>query len=160
MGIARFPIEKIRLTVPKKIVGEPFSVSLISGIEKVFASEAYVTIFDFLSKVFCLTVPKVFVREPFCAVFHFFVFRKSMDERMRVSRFSVEIYLSHSAEKFCRRTLQCFINFGYRKRFCFRGLCHDSRFSVEYFLSHSAEKFCRLTLPCCVSLILGIEKFG
>ena len=33
------------LTVPKNFVGEPFSVSLISGIEKSNASEGYVTIF-------------------------------------------------------------------------------------------------------------------
>ena len=57
------------LTVPKNFVGEPFRVSLISGIEKFHASEGYVTIFDFLSKFFCLTVPKSFVGEPFCAVF-------------------------------------------------------------------------------------------
>ena len=34
-----------RLTVPKKFIGEPFSVSLFSGIEKFYASEGYVTIF-------------------------------------------------------------------------------------------------------------------
>ena len=34
------------LTVPKKFVGKPFSVSLISGIEKFYASEGYVTIFS------------------------------------------------------------------------------------------------------------------
>ena len=33
------------LTVPKNFVGEPFSVSLISGIEKFYASEGYFTIF-------------------------------------------------------------------------------------------------------------------
>ena len=49
--------------------GESFSVSLISGIEKFYASEGYVTIFDFLSKFFCLTMPKDFLGEPFCAVF-------------------------------------------------------------------------------------------
>ena len=49
--------------------GESFSVSLVSGIQKFYASEGYVTIFDFLSKFFCLTVPKNFVSEPFCAVF-------------------------------------------------------------------------------------------
>ena len=37
-----------------------------SGIEKLYASEGYVTI---LSNFFCLTVPKNFVEEPFCAVF-------------------------------------------------------------------------------------------
>ena len=49
--------------------GESFSVSLISGIEKFYASEGYVTIFDFLSKFFCFPVPKNLVGEPFCAVF-------------------------------------------------------------------------------------------
>ena len=48
---------------------EPSSVSLISGIEKFYASEGYVTILGFLSKFFCPTVPKYFVGEPFCAVF-------------------------------------------------------------------------------------------
>ena len=57
------------LTVPKISVGEPFNVSLISGIEIFFASEGYVTIIDFLSNFFCLTVPKLFAGEPFCAVF-------------------------------------------------------------------------------------------
>ena len=38
--------------------GESFSASLISGIGNIYASEGYVTIFDFLSKFFCLTVPK------------------------------------------------------------------------------------------------------
>ena len=57
-----FPSKISCLTVPKNSKGEPFSVSLISGIEKFYASEGYVTIF-------CLTVPKHFVEEPFCAVF-------------------------------------------------------------------------------------------
>ena len=55
------------LTVPKIFVGDSFSVSLISGIEKLYASEGYVTIFR--RNFFCLTVPKHFVEEPFCAVF-------------------------------------------------------------------------------------------
>ena len=42
----------------KNSVGESFSISLISGIGNIYASEGYVTIFDFLSKFFCLTVPK------------------------------------------------------------------------------------------------------
>ena len=40
------------LTLPKISVREPFSVSLVSVIEKVYASEGYVTIFDFLSNSF------------------------------------------------------------------------------------------------------------
>ena len=54
------------LTVPKKFVGEPFRVSLISGIEKFYTQESYVTIFV---ESFCLAVPKNFAGEPFCAVF-------------------------------------------------------------------------------------------
>ena len=53
----------------KKFVREPIRVSLIADMEKFFASAGYVTIFDFLSKFFCLTVTKNFVGEPFCAVF-------------------------------------------------------------------------------------------
>ena len=40
-----FPSKIFCLTVPENFVGEPFSVSLISGIEKVYVSEGYVTIF-------------------------------------------------------------------------------------------------------------------
>ena len=40
-----FPSKVFCLTVPKNFVGEPFNVSLISGVEKICASEGYVTIF-------------------------------------------------------------------------------------------------------------------
>ena len=43
--VSRFPSKKFCLTVPRKFVGEPFSVSLISGIEKFYGSEGYVTNF-------------------------------------------------------------------------------------------------------------------
>ena len=42
-----------------------------------------------------------------------------------VSRFSVKNFLSHSAEKFRRRTIQCATDFGYRKILCFKKFCHD-----------------------------------
>ena len=35
-GVSRFSVELFCLTVPKNAVGEPFSLSLISGIEKVW----------------------------------------------------------------------------------------------------------------------------
>ena len=68
-GYQGFPSKIFCLTLPKNSVGGILSVSLISGIEKVYASEGYVTIFDFLSNFFCLPVPKNLVGEPFCAVF-------------------------------------------------------------------------------------------
>ena len=45
-----FPSKIFSLRVPKKNVGEPFSVSLISGIENFYASEGYVT--SFRQKIF------------------------------------------------------------------------------------------------------------
>ena len=44
--------------------GESFSVSLISGTEKFYPPECFATIFDFLSKFFCPTVPKISSANP------------------------------------------------------------------------------------------------
>ena len=80
-------------------IGESYSVSIFSNIENFDVAGDYVTSFDFLSKFFCLTVPKNFLGEPFCAVFQ----QKFVDKRGGgVSRFSVENFLSHSAENFRR----------------------------------------------------------
>ena len=68
-----------------------------------------------------------------------------------MSRFSVEIFMSHSAEKFRRAPLQCVTNLGNRKTLCFTGLCHDISQKI---LSRSTENLCRGTILCCVS-----EKF-
>ena len=54
-----FPSKIFCLTVPKDFVEEPFSVSLISGIENFHASEGYATIFDFLSNFFVSQCPKI-----------------------------------------------------------------------------------------------------
>ena len=40
-----FPSQVFCVTLPKNFVGEPFSVSLNSGIEKFYAPEGYVSIF-------------------------------------------------------------------------------------------------------------------
>ena len=65
--VSRFPSKNFCLTVTKNFVGEPFSVSLKSGIAKNFCFRGLCH--DFPSKIFCLTVPKHFVEEPFYAVF-------------------------------------------------------------------------------------------
>ena len=62
-GVSGYSVEIVFVSeVPKKIVGEPFSVSLISGIEKVWRRGGYQ---DFTSKIFSLTVPKISVGESF-----------------------------------------------------------------------------------------------
>ena len=63
----KFPSKTFCLTVSKNLVGEPFSVSLISGIGKNLCFRGLCH--DFPSKKFCLTVPKHFVEEPFYALF-------------------------------------------------------------------------------------------
>ena len=63
---------------------------------------------DFPSKVFCLTVPKKFVREPF-RVSLIRVSENFMLQRV-MSRFSVENFLCHSTEPFHRGTLLCCVS--------------------------------------------------
>ena len=76
--------------MPKTFVGESFSVSLTSGIEKLYASAGYVTIFDFLLKNFCLTVPKISVVESFTVALVPGSEKVWIGREGGVSRFSVE----------------------------------------------------------------------
>ena len=90
------------LTLPKNFVREPFRVSLFSVMEKFFASPGYVSVFDFLSKFFCLTVLRNFVGNPFSVSLLSGAEKIWIREGGGISRFSVEKFLSHSAEKFRR----------------------------------------------------------
>ena len=47
-GVSRFSVETFGLTVPRNFVGQPFSVSLLSGAEKVWIREGVGSI-----KIFC-----------------------------------------------------------------------------------------------------------
>ena len=97
--------------MPKFSVGKPFSVSLLSGIEKVWIRGGGGSEYqDSPSKKFCVRVPKTFVEEPLCAVLQ--KISKSgkvygSEAGRRVSSFSVEKFLSHSAEIFRTGTLLC-----------------------------------------------------
>ena len=71
-----FPSKISCLTVPKNFVEQPFKVSQISGIEKIYASGCYVTI---SVEFFCLTIPTNFVGE------HFFLCCVSERFRQRIS---------------------------------------------------------------------------
>ena len=73
-----------------------------SGIEKKYGREgAY---HDLQSKTLCLTVPKTFVREPH-SLWEKFWFQEVLWMKRGVSRFSVELFWSHSAENFRQRIL-------------------------------------------------------
>ena len=68
-----------------------------------------------------------------------------MEKRGGEPRFSVEWFLSDSAEKCLKATILCFTKFRLSKNVRDKGVC-ESRFSVENFLSHSAEEIHRGTL--------------
>ena len=96
------------LSVPKSFAEEP----LCDELQKTSFSAKFINKRgegnqDILSKMLCLTVLKKFEGEPFCDVFQ----KISGSEKVYgkeggvVSRFSVEIVLSHSAEKLSRGTL-------------------------------------------------------
>ena len=100
---------------------------------------------DFSSKHVSLAVLTFFVEEPLC-VSKTFWYGKILWKKGRVSRFSVELVLPHSTEKFRRRILLCFRNF--LAWIDVMDKERVSRFSVEIVLSHSTELFCRGTLQC------------
>ncbi len=99
------------LTVPTKIsAGESFTVASISGIEKVWRRGGGYQ--DFPSKIFCLTVPtKISVGESFIVALISGIEKVWRRGGGGVSRFSVENFLSHSAENFRRGILYSCISF-------------------------------------------------
>ena len=111
---------------------------------------------DFPLKIFRLTVPKNFVKEPFCVSENFW-YRKMLRirEGAGITIFG-QIVLSHSTESFRRGTLLCFKNFRVLKNFMPKK--GKSRFSSENLLSHSIEKLRRGTLLC-LAKVLVWKKF-
>ena len=94
----RFPSINFCLTVLKNTVGESFSISVSSGIEKVWIKKEGGESHNFPSKNFCLTVPKIFLVDPLSvplisATGKFACFKW-------LCRLSVEILLSHGFRKF------------------------------------------------------------
>ena len=151
----KFPSKILCLKMQKTFVGESFSLSLISGIEKNYASEGYFTIF--CRSVF-VSLPKQFVEEPFCTVFR----KNSGGDKVKgkeggrgVSKFSVEKFLSHSAETLVEEPFSAVfqINAGGEKKIMEKmGERGISIFSVEKFLTQIAETFRRGTLKSFISL--------
>ena len=94
-----FPPKIFCLTVPKNFVGEPFSVSLVSVIEKIYASEGYVTI---ICRIFFVSVPKNFVGIP--GIPSMFGVSKSFMHTRGYHNFPSKFFC-HSAEKHRKGTL-------------------------------------------------------
>ena len=90
--------------MPKNFVEEPFSVSLIAGTEKVWIRGGGGEYQDFPSQNFCLTEPKISLWESFTVAIFSGIEKVWIRGGGEASRFCVENFLSHSAEKFRRRT--------------------------------------------------------
>ena len=128
--------------MPTNLVGEPISVSLISGFERFKASESYVTI---LCRKFCLTVPKNFQGFPsmFQKIWDIWNFYASEGGGITFLR---RKHLLHSTENFRWGSVRCFRKIRVSQNFVQkRGISLNS---VEKFLSHTADNVRRRTLLC------------
>ena len=91
---------------------------------------------DFPSKRFCLTLPKNFIGEHFCALFQ----KTSGSEKFLwirgglASGFSVDKFLSHSSKKLRRGSSLCFTEFLVTKKFMEKGGTTIAR--RIFFVSH------------------------
>ena len=101
--ISRFSFEIFRLAVPKRTVGEPFKVSLISGIAKFYAEEGYPTIS--CTTYFVSLYRKTLQRNPSVLCFRNFQVAKNFMDKMRKYQDLSSKYFCLSAEKICRGTL-------------------------------------------------------
>ena len=117
-----FSSKILYLTVPKKIVVEPFpfTVSLFLDIEKFYASEDYVTIFRRI--FFVSQYQNISWRKPsMLCLRKFLVPKKFVDKREgEVSRFSFEIFCLTVPKKVVGEHLKVTLNSG-------------TRFFVEFF---------------------------
>ena len=109
---------------------------------------------DFPPNLFCLTVSKHFVEEPFRK---FRVSKNFMPKRGK-SRFSIENFLSRSTEKIRRGTLVCCVSEDFQERKSLKIRGGEERGSITIFRRNNYQK-CRWRLgfepvssaskPCC-----------
>ena len=97
-----FPSKTFCLTVPRNFVGKPFSVSLLSGAEKVWIRER-VENQDFPSKTFCLTVPRNFVGRPFSVSLLSGAEKVWIRERREYQDFLEKIFCRNFSVSQCRK---------------------------------------------------------
>ena len=129
--------------MPKIFVGEPFSVSLISDMEKFYASKGYVTIFR--RKFFVSKYRNISSRNHSMLCFRkILVVRKFMDKRGGGGNqdFPSKIFCLTAPKNFIGEPFCVSESFGYRKILWIRGGEEGrdgvSPFTVENFLSHGA----------------------
>ena len=120
----RFYVEKFLSHSAEKFRRRTFYCSTNFGYPKSLDRRRRGEYQDFPSKFFCLTVPKNFAFQSFTVAIISGI--EKVWIRRGASRFSVEIFLSHSAEKFRGAIFHCCNNFGYRKNL-------DKRVGIKIF---------------------------
>ena len=104
-GKQYLPSKTFCLKVSRNFVGEPFSVSLISGAEKVWIREGGLSRFSVENYLSHSAVNFRGWRESFSVLFILGIDNVWTRGGEAVSRFSVHIFLSHSAGRIFKRTL-------------------------------------------------------
>ena len=113
----------------------------------------------FQSEFFCLTLPKSFVRSPFCAMFQKTNGSEKDFEEGGESIFSPENFLSHSAENFRKREFFGVPLFLGIEIVSIRKGGRESRFSVKKALSHSDERFRRQPFCAVIQKLLLVKNY-
>ena len=144
-----FPLKIFCLTVPKKLVGEPFGVSEIFGYRKISCIRGGKGGYYDSRRKFVVSVLKNFAGKPLCFR-KFLVSKNFMDNRGEgVSRFSIETLLSHSTETFRRGTLLCCVSEKFRsQKSLWIKEAAGGGGSITIFRRKSTETFYRGTLLC------------
>ena len=122
---------------PKSFEGEPLSVSLTWGTEKVWIREGGVSRFSVEN--FCLTVLKISVGQSFAVAIISGIGKVWIREGGSIKIFR-RIFLSHSAEKIRWAILCCCNDFGYRESLDKRGERSIKIFRRKFFVSQ-CQKF-------------------
>ena len=136
-GYHIFPLKNFRLTVPKNFVGEPFSVSLISGIKIYFCIREGVTTF-LGPKIFVTQYQKSSLRKCFTNInstTDFYILCK----RVGYHDFSFKMFCLTIPKNFVGEHFGSPENFGCRKILCFRE--GGITFAVKSFFHTVSKKF-------------------
>ena len=150
----KFPSKSFCLKLPKQFVGGPFTLSLVSGIENVYASEGYVTIFR---GILLSHSTETFRRGTFlCCVSENFRSRKSLWKRSGWGA-----YRYFPSNNFCLKVPKHFVEepfsavyqkiAGNEKVYGKKGEGGVSKYSVGKNFSQIAETFRRGTLYSFIS---------
>ena len=126
-------------------------------VAKRFMDKREVQVSKFFSKIFGLKGPQNAVGEPFSLPLMSGIGKVQMRGRGVLSSFSIENFLSHSAEKIPRATLYDINIFEYRKFFMLQRVM--SRFSFEFFCLTVPKDFVEEPFCAVFQKISGSQKF-